>query len=329
MSSLVLLEHDSRRIRPASLAAITLARELAEAGGGPYDLLLLGNDLHPLAGAVSSYGARAVLLAEDVALAEPLADRYAAVVAQAARARDAGTILAASSTFSKDILPRVAGLLDAGMLTDVIRVLPGEGSLRFQRPVYAGNAIATVELLGSPRVFTCRATAFPAPEPAGEASPVERLAIDPASLPAGMEFVAREQRPAGRPELTEARVVVTGGRPFGDRETFLRLVGGLADALGGAVGATRAAVDAGIAPNDWQVGQTGKIVAPELYVACGVSGAIQHLAGMKDSRVIVAINKDPEAPIFQVATYGLVADVYQTLPALTAAIRALKRGDGG
>jgi electron transfer flavoprotein alpha subunit len=191
--------------------------------------------------------------------------------------------------------------------------------------VYAGNALATCELDGPVRVLTCRGTAFGAPEPAGGApSSITLLAAGP--LPDGTRFVSREARDSGRPDLTEARVVVTGGRPLGDTATFLRLIGGLADTLGGAVGATRAAVDSGIAPNDWQVGQTGKIVAPELYLACGVSGAIQHLAGMKDSRVIVAINRDPEAPIFEVATYGLVADLFQAVPELTAALRPGEAG---
>ncbi|MBM3458019.1 MAG: electron transfer flavoprotein subunit alpha/FixB family protein, partial [Armatimonadetes bacterium] len=194
---------------------------------------------------------------------------------------------------------------------------------RFRRPVYAGNAIATVELAGPRRVLSCRPTAFSAPEPhQGTLSPVVDLV--PGPLPEGSEWVSREVRESSRPDLTEARVVVSGGRPLRDPETFLKLIGALADAFGGAVGATRAAVDSGLAPNDWQVGQTGKVVAPELYLACGVSGAIQHLAGMKDSRVIVAINRDPEAPIFQVATYGLVADLHEAVPRLTEAVRKLQ-----
>jgi electron transfer flavoprotein alpha subunit len=211
------------------------------------------------------------------------------------------------------------------MLTDVLGVEAVGGGVRFRRPVYAGNAIAVVELDGRPRVLTCRPTAFPAPEVVEAASPIERLPVDPAWLEDGMEFVSREERPSGRPDLTEARVVVSGGRPLRDPETFVRVLGGLADVLDAALGATRAAVDAGIAPNDWQVGQTGKVVAPELYIACGVSGAIQHLAGMKESKVIVAINKDPEAPIFEVATYGLVADLHEAVPALARAIAAARR----
>jgi electron transfer flavoprotein alpha subunit len=205
------------------------------------------------------------------------------------------------------------------MLTDVIGVeppAPGGDAPTFQRPVYAGNAIATVAIDGPARVLSVRPTAFAAAAPSGGAAPLDPLDVTALALPDGSEFVGRESTAASRPELTEARVVVTGGRPLKDPESYERLIGGLADLLGGAAGATRAAVDSGIAPNDLQVGQTGKIVAPELYLACGVSGAIQHLAGMKDAKVVVAINKDPDAPIFEVADYGLVADLHQAIPEL-------------
>ncbi len=325
MSTLVLLEHQNQRLRPASLAAISFAHQLGELDEREFDLLFIGSAIEPIVEASRGWGARALLAADHPALAEPLADRYAAILTQVARDRAARNVVAAASTFSKDILPRAAALLEAGMLSDVLSVEREAGSLRVRRPVFSGNAIATVTLAGEPRVLTCRATAFPPPAPRTTLSPVESVRVDPSALPDGMDFISGEQREAGRPELTEARVVVTGGRPLGDRETFERVIGALADALGGAVGATRAAVDSGIAPNDWQVGQTGKIVAPELYVACGVSGAIQHLAGMKDAKVIVAINRDPEAPIFQIATYGLVADLHEAVPALTQAIRDLER----
>jgi electron transfer flavoprotein alpha subunit len=262
-----------------------------------------------------------LILADDPVLAEPLADRYAAVIAEAARKHGATTLLGSSSTFSKDVLPRAAALLDAPMVTDVLAIEEVNGTTAYRRPINAGSMLATVKVEGDVCVLTARATAFEAP--AADAAPcsVERFEFEAESLPNGMQFISREQRASDRPDLAEARVVVSGGRPLKDPETFERLVGGLADALRGAVGATRAAVDAGMAPNDYQVGQTGKVVAPELYIAIGISGAIQHLAGIKDSRVIVAINKDPDAPIFQMATYGLVGDLHQIVPQLIEAIR--------
>jgi electron transfer flavoprotein alpha subunit len=207
------------------------------------------------------------------------------------------------------------------MVTDVLALEEVEGGIAFRRPINAGSMLATVKVAGERLVLTVRATAFAAPAAENTSSPVVRFEVDAAALPNGMQFVSREERVSDRPDLTEARVVVGGGRPLKDPENFERLIGGLADALAGAVGATRAAVDAGMAPNDYQVGQTGKVVAPELYIAVGISGAIQHLAGIKDSRVIVAINKDPDAPIFQMATYSLVGDLHQVVPQLIEAIR--------
>jgi electron transfer flavoprotein alpha subunit len=243
------------------------------------------------------------------------------LIAQVARTGDAHTILGTSSTFSKDVLPRAAALLDAPMVTDVLAIERMDGSVNYRRPINAGSMFATVRLEGERRVLTIRAAAFESPVADTEPSPIEPLNFDAASLPNGMRFISREERRSDRPDLGEARVVVSGGRPLKDKETFERLVGGLADALGGAIGATRAAVDAGMAPNDYQIGQTGKVVAPELYIALGISGAIQHLAGIKDSRVIVAINKDPDAPISQIATYTLVGDLYQIVPQLIESIR--------
>jgi electron transfer flavoprotein alpha subunit len=218
-------------------------------------------------------------------------------------------------------LPRAAAILDAPMVSEVLAIEEKDGSMSYRRPINAGSMLATVKLESARRVLTVRATGFEAPRADAAPCPVERFTFDAASLPDGMEFISREDRKSDRPDLTEARVVVCGGRPLKDTETFEHLVGGLADALGGAVGATRAAVDSGMVPNDYQVGQTGKIIAPELYIGMGISGAIQHLAGIKDSRIIVAINKDPEAPIFQMATYGLVGDLYQLVPQLIDAIR--------
>jgi electron transfer flavoprotein alpha subunit len=315
--SLILIEHDRQQAKPTSLRAITLARQL----GGEYALLVLGHGIDCIAASLVSHGASAVVVADHPALAEPLADRYAAVIAEAARKHNAKTIMGASSTFSKDVLPRAAALLDAPMVTDVLAIEKIDDSISYRRPINAGSMFATVRVEGDRRVLTVRATAFEAPAPDAAPCPIKRLDFDAASLPNGVRFISREERKSDRPDLTEARVVVSGGRPLRDGETFERLVGGLADALGGAIGATRAAVDAGMAPNDCQIGQTGKVVAPELYIALGISGAIQHLAGIKDSRIIVAINKDPDAPIFQIATYALVGDLYQIVPQLIESIR--------
>jgi electron transfer flavoprotein alpha subunit len=282
---------------------------------------VLGHGLDDIAASLVSYGACAVVVADDPALAEPLADRYAAVIGEVAQKCGAKTVIGTSSTFSKDVLPRVAALLDAPMVTDVLAIEEKDGSIAYRRPINAGSMFAMVNLEGDRRVLTVRATAFEPPAADTAPCPIKRFDFDPASLPNGIQFISREERKSDRPDLTEARVVVSGGRPLKDKETFERLVGGLADALGGAIGATRAAVDAGMAPNDYQIGQTGKIVAPELYIALGISGAIQHLAGIKDSRIIVAINKDPDAPIFQMATYALVGDVYQIVPQLIESIR--------
>jgi electron transfer flavoprotein alpha subunit len=315
--TLILIEHDRQQVKRPSLHAITLAREL----GGEYALLVLGHGLNEIARSLVSLGATSVIVADDPALAEPLADRYAKVIAEVAQKRGATTLLGTSSTFSKDILPRTAALLDAPMVTDVLGIEETDGSISYRRPINAGSMLAKVKLEGDRRVLTVRATAFEAPAAGAGPCPVEQFEFHAASLPNDMQLISREQRASDRPDLTEARVVVSGGRPLKDKETFERLVGGLADAMGGAVGATRAAVDAGMAPNDYQIGQTGKIVAPELYIALGISGAIQHLAGIKDSRIIVAINKDPDAPIFQMATYGLVGDLHQIVPQLIESIR--------
>ncbi len=315
--TLILIEHDRGQVKRPSLHAVTAARQL----GGDFALLLIGSGLDEMARTLTGYGASAVLVADDAALTEPLADRYAKVIADACAKTGASTLLATSSTFSKDILPRAAALLDAPMLTDVVAIEEKEGAISYRRPVSAGSMLATVQLQGDKRVLTIRAASFEAPASDAAASPVESLAVDAASLPNGMQFVSREERVSDRPDLTEARVVIGGGRPLKDKESFDRLVGGLADLLGGAIGATRAAVDTGLAPNDYQIGQTGKVIAPELYIALGISGAIQHLAGIKDSRVIVAINKDPDAPIFQMATYGLVGDVHQLVPQLIKALQ--------
>ena len=318
---LVVAEHDQGQLKPATLNAAGFARQLAEATGGRFEFLILGSGIDAAAGQLRTCGAAGVHIADSAALEHPLADRCAKVIADVARARGATIIAGASSTFSKDVLPRAAALLDAPMISEVVGVEVRDGELEFRRVMFAGNVIATVRVEGAVRVATVRAAAFPAPQPAVEC-PVEKVNIDVASLPSLLEFVDREAKAEGRPDATEARVVVSGGRAFKNSEDFERLVGGLADALGGAVGSSRALVDAGITPNSLQVGQTGKIVAPEVYFALGISGAIQHMAGMKDTKVIVAINKDADAPIFEVADYGLVADVYEAVPQLIEKLKS-------
>ena len=316
--NLVIIEHNGQTVKRSSLGALSLANQLS----GKSILAVLGAGVDAIAESVKVYGAVKVLVADDVALAEPLADRYAVVIAEMVRKTGAGTVVGTASTFTKDVLPRVAALLDAPMLSEVTAVLVKDGTTCFQRPINAGSLVATVKLDAELRVLTARGTAYQPPAPDGPSTPVEKFQFDAAALPKGMQFVSREQSVSARPDLTEAPVVVSGGRPLNDKETFERLIGGLADALGGAVGATRAAVDAGMVANDCQIGQTGKTVAPELYIAVGVSGAIQHLAGIKDSKVIVAINRDPDAPVFQMANYGLVGDLHDIVPRLIRAVRS-------
>jgi len=320
MSILVIAEHDGMHLRAGSKSALSAARELAALQDAQIQWLVLGSGLEAVVAEAAGYAP--VVFADHPLLVHPTADRYAQVIADVARARGATLIVANASTFAKDILPRAAALLGAGMAGDVTGFAQNDGQLLFRRPMYAGAATATVTLVEGPRVLTVRASAFPAADPLPTLAASTAWPVDPATLPNLIEYLGCESRPGTRPELTEARVVVSGGRPFRSSAEFEELVGGLADALGAAVGCTRALVDAGIAPNEWQVGQTGKVVAPHLYVALGVSGAIQHLAGMKNSRVVVAINSDPEAPIFSVANYGLVGDVRQFVPEL---IRELAR----
>ena len=314
MSILVVAEHDGAHARPGSSSALAVARDLAAHSGERVELLVIGRGLAFVAADAARFAP--VIVADHPLLANPTADRYAHIIADVAKAREAGSIVANSTTFAKDILPRASAMLSAAMAGDVTGYSFANGKLLLRRPMYAGAAMATVALTGRPLVITVRASAFPAAEPLAE--PGERIvwSVDASTLPNHSEYVGLKSRPTLRPELTEARVVVSGGRPFRTGEEFEKYVGRLADALNGAAGCTRALVDAGIAPNEWQVGQTGKVVAPQLYVALGISGAVQHLAGMKNSRVVVAVNTDPEAPMFSVATYGLVGDVRKIVPEL-------------
>jgi electron transfer flavoprotein alpha subunit len=320
MSVLVVAEHDGERVRPGSWPALTVARDLAAHGKEHVEMLVLGSGLDSVAADAMRFAP--VVVADDPLLANPMADRYARIIADVAKGREARSIVANSTTFAKDILPRASAILNAAMAGDVTSYSFVNGELLLRRPMYAGAATATVTLAGERFVITVRASAFPAAEPLAQAGEIIVWNVDAAALPNRSEYIGLESRPTLRPELTEARVVVSGGRPFRTGEEFENYVGRLADALNGAAGCTRALVDAGIAPNEWQVGQTGKVVAPQLYVALGISGAVQHLAGMKNSHVVVVINNDPEAPMFSIATYGLVGDVRQIVPELIRELAA-------
>jgi electron transfer flavoprotein alpha subunit len=306
MSVLVLVEHDGSAIKDATLAAVTAAAKLGEVYA-----LVAGNGVDGVAQAAAKIAGVAKVLHADAAhLSHDLAENVAPVAAGLMANYDA--FVAPASTFGKNIAPRVAALLDVMQISDIISV---ESADTFTRPIYAGNAIATVRSSDAKKVITVRGTAFEKAAREGGGAAVEP--VDTGADAGSSKFVNLEASESERPELTSARIIVSGGRAFGSSEQFHGLLDPLADKLGAAVGASRAAVDAGYAPNDYQVGQTGKIVAPEVYIAIGISGAIQHLAGMKDSKTIVAINKDEEAPIFQVADIGLVGDLFKIVPELT------------
>ena len=318
---LVVVEQQDGIFKKPTLSAITAAKALSGLSGGAVDALVLGQGIAAVADTVAGYGVRKVLLGDGPAFGAYLAAAYAPAVAQVVKEKGYGAVFAPASTFGKDFMPRLSGLLDAPLASDIVGLAKEGEALQVRRPMYAGNAIATVAMTGAPLLFTVRQTAFDAAAPSGQKAPVEAVSVAPDA--GGTRFVSRQETKSDRPELTEARVIVSAGRGIKAQENF-KLVEELADQLKAAIGASRAAVDAGWAPNDWQVGQTGKIVAPELYIALGISGAIQHLAGMKDSKVIVAINKDEEAPIFQVADYGLVADLFKAVPELVAEIKKAK-----
>jgi electron transfer flavoprotein alpha subunit len=308
MRVLLVAEHDNTSLKPATLSAVTAAQKLGET-----DILIAGQNCAAVADAAAKIpGIAKVLLADDAAYTHQLAENTAALVVKLAP--DYGYVLAPATTTGKNMLPRVGALLDVQPISDISGV---EGPDTFTRPIYAGNAFATVQSSDKIKVMTIRTTAFDACPADGGTASVEK--IDGAGDTGLTSFVGQELTKSERPELTAARVVVSGGRGMGNGENF-KLIEAVADKLGAGIGASRAAVDAGFVPNDYQVGQTGKVVAPELYIAVGISGAIQHLAGMKDSKVIVAINKDGEAPIFQVADYGLVQDLFTALPELEKAL---------
>jgi len=310
---LVLAEHDNKTIKKATLNAVAAAQKI----GGDIHVLVAGNQAGEAAKAASAIpGVKKVLHADAAHLGDFLAENVSSLVISVGK--NYSHILAPSTSNGKNILPRVAALLDVQQISDIVAV---EGPDTFVRPIYAGNALATVKSKDPIKVITVRTTAFDAVSASGGSAAVESL---PAGNDSGLSsFVSREVSKSERPELTSAKIIVSGGRGMANGENFGKVLEPLADQLGAAMGASRAAVDAGFVPNDWQVGQTGKIVAPDLYIAVGISGAIQHLAGMKDSRVIVAINKDEEAPIFQVADYGIVGDLFQVVPQI---VEELKKG---
>jgi electron transfer flavoprotein alpha subunit len=310
MAALVIAEHDNASLKGATLNTVTAAA----ACGGEVHVLVAGENAAAVAQAAAQVqGVAKVLHADSPALGTQLAENVAAQVL--AVAGSYSHILFPSTANGRNAAPRVAAKLDVAQLSDVTKVLSAD---TFERPIYAGNAIATVQSSDAVKVITVRTTGFDAAPASGGSAAVESVAAVGDS--GKSTFVGRELTKSDRPELTAAKIIVSGGRALGSAEKFTEVLTPLADKLGAALGASRAAVDAGYAPNDWQVGQTGKIVAPQLYIACGISGAIQHLAGMKDSKVIVAINKDPEAPIFSVADYGLEADVFEAVPALVKAL---------
>ncbi|QSI75064.1 MULTISPECIES: electron transfer flavoprotein subunit alpha/FixB family protein [Niveibacterium] len=309
MTILVIAEHDNASLKASTLNTITAAAAI----GGDIHVLVAGHNAGAAAQAASQVaGVSKVLLADAPHYADQLAENLAALVVAQAEGRS--HVLAPATTFGKNFMPRVAALLDVAQISDIIAV---ESADTFVRPIYAGNALATVQSSDATKVITVRTAAFDAAA-TGASAPIEAIA---AGADLGVaKLVGRELTVSARPELGAAKIIVSGGRGLGSGENYHAVLEPLADKLGAAMGASRAAVDAGYVPNDYQVGQTGKVVAPQLYLAIGISGAIQHLAGMKDSKVIVAINKDPDAPIFQVADYGLVGDLFELVPQLTAAI---------
>ncbi len=314
MPTLLLAEHDNASLKDATNKALTAAKQL----GAEVHILVAGHNCKAAAEAAAKLdGVKKVLLADAPAYEHMLAEPTAALIVALAGPYE--TIMAAATTTGKNIMPRVAALLDVMQISEIIKV---DGPDTFERPIYAGNAIQTVRSQDKKRVITVRTAAFQATGAGTSSAPIETAAA--AADPGISGFVGEEVSKSERPELTSAKIIISGGRAMQNRENFTKYIEPVADELGAAIGASRAAVDAGYAPNDWQVGQTGKVVAPDLYIAVGISGAIQHLAGMKDSKIIVAINKDEEAPIFQVADYGLVADLYQALPELATELGKIK-----
>ena len=316
---LVYAETKKEQLPKSTLIAIEAGKNAASKLGGELLIAVLGSGTETVAQAAAGYGAAKVLTADDPALANYLADAYASALEQIISSHDVSALLATATAQGKDLLPRVAARLGVGMASEIVDI-NDDGT--FERPMYAGNAIATVGLEGAVKVVSVRGTAYDAAQP-GDQSSVEPVSVSIGDGDKKMRFIGFNEIKSDRPTLADASIVISGGRGLKSGENFTEYLEPLVDAMGAAMGASRAAVDAGFVPNDLQVGQTGKVVAPELYFAVGISGAIQHLAGMKDSKVIVAINKDEEAPIFQVADYGLVADLFKAVPEMEEELKKL------
>ena len=316
---LVIAEYQGDRFPKTTLVAVNAGLELAKKRGGSCLAVIAGEAVDAPAAELAKYGVAKVIALENPALKNYLADAWTDALAALIKKLGVEYVLATAT--GKDLMPRIAARLEAPMASEIVEIGDDDTLIR---PMYAGNVLATVEMEGPVKVVTVRATAFDAAPPAGNAAPVEKVAAEIAPDASRMQFVAFNQTKSDRPQLTEARIVVSGGRGLRSGENFKTVLEPLVDELGAAMGASRAAVDAGFVPNDLQVGQTGKVVAPELYVAVGISGAIQHLAGMKDSKTIVAVNKDPDAPIFTVADYGLVADLFKAVPEMVDELKKLK-----
>jgi electron transfer flavoprotein alpha subunit len=321
---LVVAEITGGTLKKTTLSAITFARTAAQGTGGAFDILAIGKGASGAAKDLVGFGAGTVLIADDDYLANYVGERFAPTVAAVARTGGYDVVAFTASVFGKDLAPRVAARLGAGYASDISRVEVEGGRLVYKRPMYAGNAIATMEVTTPVQVVSVRQSEFAAAAPSGGASPTVNVGVEKNPVAERVEFLSFDEVKSSRPELTEARIVVSGGRSLKSAEGFKTVLEPLVDSLGAAMGASRAACDAGYVPNDLQVGQTGKVVAPQLYIAVGISGAIQHLAGMKNSKTIVAINKDPEAPIFQVADYGLVADLFKAVPEMVEGIKKLR-----
>lgn len=316
MKTLVVAELFEGTVRRSTNSAIAFARQT----GGPFSVLVMGQAAKAAAASLMGYGAEKILVVEDASLAGYVCERFAPTVAAIATSGGFDVVVSTASSFGKDLAPRVAGKLGAGYATDVCAVKKEGGGLSFKRPMFAGNVYGWCEITTAKKVVTVRQSEFAAAEPSGGASPVETAAMTPADAAAArVEYVGIEASKSERPDLGDARVIVAGGRAL--KEKFGAVLDPLANLLGAAIGASRAACDAGFAAPELQVGQTGRVVAPQLYFAIGISGAIQHLAGMKGSKVIVAVNKDPDAPIFQVADYGLVADLFEAIPELITELK--------